>query len=54
MAWGYFSYFGLGKVVFIEGKMNAELYVNILFNNLPDLARLMGQQNYIFQQDNNP
>ena len=36
------------KLVFIESKMNAEYYVNILSNNLPDSARLIGLENYIF------
>ena len=49
---GIFFILWCRKLVFIWGKMNAEYYVNILSNNLPDLARLMGLQNYIFQQDN--
>ena len=54
MVWECFSYFGVGKLVFIEGKMNAEYYVNILSNNLPDSARLINLKDYIFQQDNDP
>ena len=34
--------------------MNAEYYVNILSNNLPDSARLINLKDYIFQQDNDP
>ena len=54
MVWGCFSYFDVGKLVFIEGKMNSEYCVNILSNNLPNSARLMDLQDYIFQQDNDP
>ena len=54
MVWGCFSYFDAGKLVFIKGKVKSEYYVNILSDNLPDSARLMDLQDYIFQQDNDP
>ncbi|KAG0418638.1 Transposable element Tcb1 transposase [Dictyocoela roeselum] len=54
MVWGCFSYYGVGKLVLIEGKMDSRKYVNILAENLPHSARSMGLDEYIFQQDNDP
>lgn len=54
MVWGCFSYQGIGKLAFIEGKMNAISYVDILRNHLSASAASMGLENYIFQQDNDP
>ncbi len=54
MVWGCFSYHGVGLLVFIDGIMDPVKYVNILSNNLEDSARLMGLENYTFQQDNDP
>ena len=51
MGWVCFSYFGIGKLVFIEGKMNSAHYVDMLSNNLFESARLMGLNKFIFQQD---
>ena len=48
MLWGYFSAAGTGRLVRIEGKMNAAMYRDILDENLLQSRR------FIFQQDNNP
>lgn len=54
MVWACFSYYGVGKLVFIEGKMDAIAYVNILSENLFASASQMGLSSFIFQQDNDP
>ncbi|KAF9761418.1 Transposable element Tcb1 transposase, partial [Nosema granulosis] len=54
MVWGCFSYQGVRKLVFIEGKKNSMDYINILSNNLPSSAANMGLFDYTFQQDNDP
>jgi hypothetical protein len=54
MVWGCFSYHGVGKLVFIDGKMDAAKYVDILSNNLEESAIMMGLGSYTFQQDNDP
>lgn len=54
MVWGCFSYYGTGKLVFIDGTMDSIKYVDILSNNLPSSAALMGLSDYTFQQDNDP
>jgi hypothetical protein len=42
MVWGCFSYHGVGKHVFIDGKMDAAKYVDILSNNLEESAIMRG------------
>jgi len=54
MVWGCFSYYGIGKLVFIDGIMDAALYCNILSNNLLQSAELMNLSSFVFQQDNDP
>jgi transposase len=54
MVWGCFSYYGVGRLVFIEGTMNAPQYVCLLANNLFESAADMGLDKFIFQQDNDP
>jgi hypothetical protein len=54
MVWRCSSYRDVGKLVFIDGKKDAAKYVDILSNNLEELAILMGLSNYTFQQDNDP
>ncbi len=48
--WGCFSAAGTGRLVRIEGKMNAAMYRDIIDENL-DLR--LGRR-FIFQQDNDP
>lgn len=54
MVWGCFSYFGVGKLVFIEGKMDSAEYINILSSNLQPSADKMSLKEFILQQDNDP
>lgn len=54
MVWGCFSKNGVGKLHFIEGLMDSVEYVNILANNLKHSAELLGHENWVFQQDNDP
>jgi transposase len=56
MVWGCMGWNGVGKLVEIEGIMDADQYVDILDNNLvvsmEDLA--ISMEEGIFQQDNDP
>ncbi len=55
MLWGCFSAAGTGRLVRIEGKMNAAMYRNILNENLLHRALdLRLGRRFIFQQDNDP
>ena len=55
MVWGCFSWHGVGKIISIEGKMDANYYTIILSENLETASVQMGiTDNYIFQQDNDP
>ena len=55
MLWGCFSAAGTGKLVKIEGKMNAAMYRDILDENLLQSALdLKLGRRFIFQQDNDP
>lgn len=54
MVWGCFSYYGVGRLLFIDGKMDAGMYCNILANNLLSYVEEIGLSDYIFQQDNDP
>lgn len=55
MLWGCFSASGPGKLVKIEGKMDAAKYREILEENLLKSARDLGLgRRFIFQQDNDP
>ncbi len=54
MVWGCFSYKGVGKLAFIENKMDSATYINILANNLASSAEIMGLEKFIYQQDNDP
>lgn len=56
MVWGCMSWEGIGRLAEIEGKMNAEQYVDILENNLlPTMEESeVSLEDLIFQQDNDP
>lgn len=54
MVWACFSYNGVGKLVFIDGTMDAVEYVSIISQNLSVSAREMKLKSFIFQQDNDP
>lgn len=52
MVWGCMSARGVGNLYFIDGTVNAKVYINILEQNLlPSIGRLRGPKGYIFQQD---
>jgi transposase len=52
MVWACFSYYGVGKIYFIDGIMDAPRYVSILSSSLPPSLESMGLSEFIFQQDN--
>lgn len=53
--WGCFASNGVGKLVLIDGLMDAKQYVKIIEKNVPRTARkLFGFDDYLFQQDNDP
>ena len=52
MVWACFSYYGVGKIYFIDGIMDAPKYVSILSSCLPPSLESMGLSEFIFQQDN--
>jgi transposase len=54
MTWGCISSKGVGRLVFIERKMDKYEYVNILSNNLRESASEMGLEDFVFQHDNDP
>ena len=55
MVWGCFTKSGLGPLVKLEGRINAEKYVNMLENNLlPYIQTLENKESCIFQEDNAP
>ncbi|KAG2462424.1 TCB1 transposase, partial [Polypterus senegalus] len=55
MLWGCFSAAGTGRLVAIEGKMNAAKYMDILDKNLLQSAKdLRLGRRFTFQQDNDP
>ena len=54
MVWGCFSSKGVGKLIFIDDIMDIFLYLDILRNNLWKSARIMGLNQFIFHQDNDP
>lgn len=56
MVWGCFSYFGIGKMNFIEGPVNAEKYKKILEESLiPSMnSHLTHCRDFIFQDDSAP
>ena len=55
MIWGCFSAKGMGKILVIDGKMNAQKYKQSLQENLmSSVESLELLSDYIFQQDNEP
>jgi len=55
MVWGCFAWSGLGNLVDINGIMTADVYINILNENLEESLLKVGlEDDFIFQQDNDP
>ena len=55
MVWSFFSWYGLGPLVVIDGILNAEKYKHILKTHLlPNLKKLSPFRQAIFQDDNAP
>ena len=53
MVWGCVSYFGTGDLVFVDGNMNSQKYIQVLDNHLkPSADRLFGQYRWVLQEDN--
>ncbi len=53
MIWGCLSWYKVGKLVPIDGRIDATYYINILAENLEESSLQMGiEDDYIFQQDN--
>ena len=56
MIWGCFTWNGVGYACKIDGKMDADLYCQILEDDLQKTIDYYGLEadNIIFQQDNDP
>lgn len=55
MVWGCMAAAGVGNLVFIEGKMDKTVYLNILKENLLQSVEKLGLgESFYFQQDNDP
>jgi transposase len=56
MVWGCMGWDGVGQLAEVEGRMNADQYVDILENNLlPSMEECeIPAEDLIFQQDNDP
>jgi len=53
--WGCFSANGVGDLYLVEGILKKEQYQTILETHaIPNALRLFSDQNWIFQQDNDP
>ncbi|GFY12126.1 transposable element Tcb1 transposase [Trichonephila clavipes] len=55
MVWGCVAHNGAGNLAFIDNKMNALAYIDVLRHNLLDSAKKLSMENtFIFHQDNDP
>ncbi|GFU20693.1 transposable element Tcb2 transposase [Trichonephila clavipes] len=55
MVWGCVAHNGASNLAFINNKMNALAYIDVLRHNLLDSAKKFNMENtFIFQQDNDP
>lgn len=54
MVWGAITYYGVGKLVFIDGTMDSEAYVEILNSAYAGTLEMhnLSFENSVFQQDN--
>jgi len=54
LVWGCFTYMGVGKIAF-DGNFKSNDYIKILEDNLLDtISHLKLEDDFIFQQDNDP
>lgn len=54
MVWACFSYYGKGKIIFLDETITSTRYQQILSENLIESSNIMGLKKFIFQQDNAP
>lgn len=54
MAWFCFYYHCVSRLVFINGTMDVEKYVNILAKNLEQSVSDLSLSEFLFQRDNDP
>ncbi|GFX54210.1 transposable element Tcb2 transposase [Trichonephila clavipes] len=55
MVWGCVAHSGEGNLAFIDNKMNALAYIDVLRHNLLDSAKKLSMENtFLFQKDNDP
>ena len=56
MMWGYMGWNGIGYATRIEGKIDADLYVSIMEDELQQTLEFWGKttNDIVFQQDNDP
>jgi hypothetical protein len=55
MVWGCFAAHGVGDLHRVEGIMTGEGYRQILIHHMrPSARRLFNEEDYVFQQDNDP
>lgn len=55
MIWGSMASSGVGTLEFIDGRMDADMYIDILERNVKPSAQKLGfGRRWIFQQDNDP
>lgn len=55
MVWGSMTSAGVGSLEFIDVRMNADVYVDLVGRNIPSsVKKLKLGRRYVFQQDNDP
>ncbi|CAF5017842.1 unnamed protein product, partial [Rotaria socialis] len=54
MIWASFGWGGKSSICFVDGRMNAKGYREVLKKHLIDIGSSMGGSDWIFQQDNAP
>jgi transposase len=52
MVWAEFGWHGFTGIVFIDQRLNSSGYQTLLENHLLPVARRLGGENWVFQQDN--
>ena len=54
MIWASFGWGGKSSICFVDGRMNAMGYREVLRHHLVDIGDSIGGSDWIFQQDNAP